>query len=84
MYTLYLADCIVEPVLKDHPFGHKNVVSLSQDRWSLVTDSAVLKCWSFCQKCVVSQDRWSLMAVVSQDRFHSIFFLVQHVLGTSQ
>ncbi len=25
----------VEPVLKDHPTGHKNVVC--QDRWSLVT-----------------------------------------------
>ncbi len=45
----------VEPVLKDHPIGHKNVVC--QDRWSLVTGSAVLKCRSFCQKCVVCQDR---------------------------
>ncbi len=25
----------VEPVLKDHPIDHKNMVS--QDRWSLVT-----------------------------------------------
>ena len=58
----------VEPVLKDHPFAHKNVAS--QDWWSLATGSVVLKCWSFCQKCVVFQDRWSLMAVVSQDRFH--------------
>ena len=29
-----------------------------------------MKCGSFCQKCVVCQDRCSLMAVVSQDRFH--------------
>ena len=28
---------IVEPVLKDHPIGPKNVVC--QDRWSLVTGS---------------------------------------------
>ncbi len=59
----------VEPVLKDLPFGHKSVVS--QDRWSLVTGSIVLKCRS-CQKCVVFQDRWSLMAMVSQNRFHCI------------
>ncbi len=63
----------VEPVWKDHPIGHKNVVR--QDRWSLVTGSVVLKCGSFCQKCVVCQDRWSLMAVVSQDRFHCIQLL---------
>ncbi len=61
----------VEPVLKDHPIGHKNVVG--QDRWSLVTGSVVLKCRSFCHKYVVCQDRWSLMAVVSQDRFHCIY-----------
>ncbi len=30
----------------------------------------MLKCRAFCQKCVVFQDRWSLMAAVSQDRFH--------------
>ncbi len=30
----------VEPVLIDHPFGHKNMVS--QDRWSLVTGSFTL------------------------------------------
>ncbi len=34
--------CItVEPVLKDHAVGHKNMVS--QDRWSLVTGSVALK-----------------------------------------
>ncbi len=60
---------IVEPILKDHPIGHKNVVC--QDRWSLVTGSVMLKCRSFCQKCMVFQDRWSL-AVVSWDRFHCI------------
>ncbi len=57
----------VEPVWEDHPLGHKNMVS--HDRWSLVTGSFTLKCSSFCQKLVVLQDRWSLMAVVSQDRF---------------
>ncbi len=41
----------VEPVLKDHLIGHKNVVC--QDRWSLVTGSVILKCRSFCKKCVV-------------------------------
>ncbi len=58
----------VEPVLKGHPIGHKNVVC--QDRWSLVTGSVIWKCRSFCRKCVVCQDRWSFMPVVSQDRFH--------------
>ncbi len=61
----------VEPILKDHPIGHKNLVC--RDRWSLVTGSVVLKCRSFCQKYVVCQDRRSLMAVVSQDRFHCTF-----------
>ncbi len=32
----------LEPVLKDHPFRHRNVVS--QDRWSLVPGSIALKC----------------------------------------
>ena len=59
----------VEPALKDHPIGHKNVVC--QDRWSLVTGSVILKCGS-CQKCVVCQDRWSLVAVAFQDKFHCI------------
>ncbi len=58
----------VEPVLKDAPIGHKNVVS--QDRWSLVTGSVALKCGTLRQEYVVLQDQWSLMAVVSQDRFH--------------
>ena len=54
----------VEPVLKDHPIGHKNVVC--QDRWSLVTGSVIFKCRSFWWKCMVCQDRWSLVAVVSR------------------
>ncbi len=62
----------VEPVLKDHPIGHKDVVF--QDRWSLVTGAIALKYRTFCQKNLVFQDRWSLMAVVSQDRFHCIDF----------
>ncbi len=59
-------DNTVEPVLKDHPIGHTNVVS--QDRWSLVTGSITLK-WRTSSQ-VVFQDRWSLMAMVSQDMFH--------------
>ena len=43
---------------------------VSEDRWSLVTDSVKLKCRTFCQDYLVFQGRWSLMAVVSQDRFH--------------
>ncbi len=64
----YKFHCTVEPVLKDHPICHKNVVF--QDRWSLVTGLVILKCRSFYRKCMVCQDRWSLMAVVPQDRFH--------------
>ncbi len=60
----------VEPLLKDHTIGHKNVVC--QNRWSLVIGSVILQCRSFCPKCVVCQDRWSPLAVVSQDRFHCI------------
>ncbi len=38
---------------------------VSGDRFSY------LKCRS-CRKCVVCHDRWSLMAVISQERFHCI------------
>ncbi len=44
----------------------KNVVP--QDRRSLVTGSITLKCKT-CLECVVFQERWSLLAVVSQDTF---------------
>ncbi len=71
-YPEHCVSYTVEPVFKDHPNGHKNVVC--QDRWSLVTGSVVLKCRFFWRKCMVCQDRWSLMAVVSQDRFHCIYF----------
>ncbi len=64
----FCVQCTVEPLLKDHPIGLKNVVC--QDRWSLVTSSVILKCKSFCQKCMICQHGCSLMAVVSQDRFH--------------
>ena len=54
----------VEPVLKDHPIGHKNVVCQDQSLSlevsglkSLVTGSVIFKCRSFCWKCVVCQDR---------------------------
>ncbi len=63
----------VEPVLKYHTIDHKNMVS--HDRWSLVTGSFTLKCRTFCPKLVVLQDRWCLMSVVSQERFHCISFL---------
>ncbi len=56
---------IAEPVFKDHPIGHTNMVS--QERW---TGSISLKCSTFWQEYLVFQDRWSLMAVVSQERFH--------------
>ena len=47
--------CIVEPVLKDHPIGHKNIVC--HDRWSLVTGSIILKCRTLIYRiCVVCQD----------------------------
>ena len=53
-----------------------------------MTGSVLLKCRSFCQKSVVFQDRWSLMAVVSQDRFYytincelEIFCTAVHIIG---
>ncbi len=71
-----------QPIMKDHPVGHKNTIS--QDRWSLVTGSVILKCGSFCQNCAVFQDTWSLMAVVSHERFHCIAHLDAHMpLGTT-
>ncbi len=52
----------VEPVLKDHPIDHKNVVS--EDRWSVMTGSITLKCGTFCQEYLVFQDGWSFIRVV--------------------
>ncbi len=49
LYIIFLGNLggdTVEPVLKDHPIGHKNVVC--QDRWFLVTGSVILKCRFFC------------------------------------
>ncbi len=43
--------CTVEPVLKDYPIGHTNVVF--QDKWSLVTGSVYIKCRTFCQEYLV-------------------------------
>ena len=64
-YKWYSGTCLERP---PHCTGHKIVVS--QDRWSLVTGSITLKCRNFCQGYLVFEDRLSLMAVVSQDRFH--------------
>ena len=46
------------------------VNTVCQGRWSLVTGSLALWWGTFHQEYVVIQDRWSLMTVVSQDRFH--------------
>ncbi len=43
-----------------------------QDRWSLETGSALLKCRSSCQEYPSLEDGWLLVAVVSQDRLHCI------------
>ncbi len=59
--------------LERPPDCHNNVVC--QDGWSLVTGSIILKCSTFYQKYLVFQDRWSLMAVVFQHRFHCIYIL---------
>ncbi len=58
----------VKPFLKDHPMGHTNVVS--EDRWSLVAGSITLQYRTFSPKYLVFQDRWSFIAVVSQEMFH--------------
>ena len=60
----------VKLVLKDCPIGHKNVVS--QDMWSWVVGSIWLNCRDLLLENVVLQDWWSLIAVVSQGRFHCI------------
>ncbi len=62
----------MKPVLKDHSIGHKYAVS--QDRWSLVTDSIILKCRTrFYLECVVFQDR-TLKGVAFHDRFYCTIF----------
>ncbi len=69
-----ISHCTVEPFLKDCLTGHKKAVS--QKTFSLVTGKRkiTLKCRTFCQEYLVFQDGWSLMAVVSQDRFHCITY----------
>ncbi len=59
----------VEPMLKDH-IGNKK---WSQDKWSLVMGCNDMQ----DQKYLLLQGRWSLMPVVSQDRFDctSMFFV---------
>ncbi len=57
----------VEPVLKDHSIVHKNVVS--QDRWSLETAYITWNVGPSARNICVFQDRWPLIATVSQDRF---------------
>ncbi len=58
--------------LKRPPYvAIKNMVSQhAQEMWSLAAGSVPLKCRTFCQDYMVLQDRWSLMAAVSQDRLH--------------
>ncbi len=73
-HLIWWIDDAVEPVLKDRPIGHKDMVS--QGRWSLVTGSIALKSGT-CQEYVVLQDRWSLVAGISQDRFHCIIGTVK-------
>ncbi len=38
----------IEPVLKDYPIGHKNVVS--QDRWVLGDGFIYIEMWDFLSK----------------------------------
>ena len=63
--SMYILWCTVEHVLRDHPSGHTNVVS--QDRRFLVTGSITLKCRTFCQKYLVSQDRFHYMYYLCED-----------------
>ncbi len=67
-YIFLLVSNTVQSPLRDCSIRHKNVVS--QDRLFLVTGSVILKCRNFSQEYLVFQDRWFLMAVVSQDRCH--------------
>ncbi len=59
-------------VLKDHSIANKNTVSQDRCR-SLVTGSFTLNCRTFCQKLMVLHCRWSLMLMVSKDRFHCMY-----------
>ncbi len=60
--------CTAETVLKHCPIGYKNIIF--QGGWLSAMGSAALKCGTFCQEYAVLQDRWSLIAVASQGRFH--------------
>ena len=58
--------CTVEPLLKDY-----TILSLKiSDLWWEIQLYRNMGQPPFCQEDAVLQERWSLMAVVSQDRFH--------------
>ena len=69
MWNFYIAwpysgACLVRP-----PYWPLKIWSLKTG-CTLVTNSIALKSMIFCQGYVIFQDRWSLTAVVCQDRFH--------------
>ncbi len=69
--------CTVEAILKNHPIVYKRDKGVvSQDRWSLVTDSVILICRkNLLPEMYVCSFKTcsSLMAVVSLDRPYYIF-----------
>ena len=71
---LYSRTCLDRPPLWPQKCGLSRQVVF-------VIGSVILKCRSFCQKCVACQNRWSLMEGVSQERFHcSAFYMWIHCL----
>ncbi len=83
--TEYSRICLERPQNWPQKCGLSRQV-VSGDRFSYI------ECGSFCRKCMVCQGRWSLMAVVSQDRFQCnlfstkmyLFCLLWYLLKTNE
>ena len=67
-HTLSKADAVDSRTCLQRPWGHNNLTS--QERWSFMTNPITFNCRTFCQEYLVFQDRWSLMAVGSHERFN--------------
>ncbi len=66
LWPSFVISNTVQPVLKGRPIDYKSMVC--QDRWSLVTGSFALLCWTFHQELcgpsrhVLCHVKWSLKA----------------------
>ncbi len=74
LQPLYSSNCLE----RQTPMAIKMWFS-SQDRWSLATGLTALKFRTIYEEYLVFADKWSVMAVVSQDRFTVLYVPLQKI-----